>query len=150
MNVATQPAYPANLVPVLRAFMQRRSIPADSLRSDGRLTLTVDGRYRVHLAACAGGRVALHSDLLTLPDDDDRLAHETLLRLATAAAQVIHRHSSTLCIDRERKAVMLQQLVPAAAELSVLEDGLADFLDALASWTRSCEAEAAALRGEQT
>jgi len=133
---------------VVRAFVQSHRIPAESVRSDGRVVLTIDQRYRVNLAPAPHHRVALQSELLALPESTYARTDEVLLRLTGIAAGTLQRHASTLCIDRKRQALMLQQLIAAGADLPALEDALADFVNALAFWSQLCRSEAALLKGE--
>src|SRR5258706_10194053 len=135
------------LAPVVRAFVQRHRIPAESVRADGRVVLTIDQRYRVHLMAAPNNRVALQSELLALPEHADSRTDDHLLGLAKTAAGLLQRHASTLCIDKKRQALVLQQTLAAGADLAALQDALADFTNALAFWSRICRAETAALRG---
>lgn len=134
----------ATLAPVVRAFVQRHQIPKDAVRGSGRVALTVD-RYRVQLLPAPHHRVALQAELMALPEQGTRRVDDLLLRLARMGAGLLQLHGSTLCIDAQRQALVLQQAVPANAELPVLEEALADFTNALAFWHRVCERERAAM-----
>ena len=138
----------AALPPVVRAFIQRHRIPVHSVRADGRVVLSVDQRYRVHVLPAPHNRVALQSELLPLPEHPDRHTDDIMLRLAKTACGLLQRHASTLAIDRKRQALVLQQTLAAGADLQALQDALADFSNALAFWSRICRTETAALRGE--
>jgi len=137
----------AALPPVVRTFVQHHRIPADAVRSEGRVVLAIDQRDRVHLLPGPHNSVVLQSDVLPLPDHADTRTDDILLRLAKTAAGLLQGHASTLSIDRNRQALVLQQLVPARADLQALQAALADFANALAFWSRICRAETAALRG---
>jgi len=139
----------AALAPVVRAFVQHHRIPTDSVRADGRLVLTIDQRYRVHVLAAPHNRVALQSELLPLPEHADSRTDDILLRLAKTAAGLLQQHASTLCIDRKRQALVLQHTVAAGADVQALQDALADFSNVLAFWSRLCRTEAAALQAER-
>ena len=139
----------AALAPVTRAFMQRHGIPPDSIRLDGRLTVTIDGRYAVDLLGAPYNRVALQSELAALSDRPDFRCDAALLRLGSAGAGLLRRHAGTLCIDQKRQALMVQRLLPASASVQALQDALADFANSLAMWTQLCRAEATALRGDK-
>jgi hypothetical protein len=136
-----------SLAPVVRAFVQRHHIPTQSVRSGGRLVLTVDQRHRVHVLPAPHGRVALQSELLALPEQADHRTDDLLLRLAQTASGLLQRNASTLCIDSARRALVLQQTVAAGANLQGLEEAFADFANALAFWNRICRAETAVPRG---
>ena len=53
----------AALPPVVRAFVQTHRIPPDAIRSEGRLVLTLDQRWRVHVLPAPQQRVALQAEL---------------------------------------------------------------------------------------
>lgn len=138
-NLASRVA--PDVAPVVRAFVERQRIPREALRSDGRLVLTIDRRWRVHIVSAPHHRVALQAELMGLPDRGDRRLDDLLLRLATAAAGLMQQHASTLCIDRSRQALVLQQQLPADADPRRLREALADFANALAFWSRLCAGE---------
>jgi hypothetical protein len=132
----------AALPPVVRAFVQRHAIPPEAVRAAGRLVITVDRRYRVHVMPAPHNRVALQAELLPLSDPTAH-SDDTLMRLAQAACGLLQMHASTPCIDAKRQALVLQQTFDAGGELSSFEDALADFANALAFWRRICERETA-------
>lgn len=140
----------ALLAPVVRAFVDNHRIPRDALRPDGRLVLTIDERWRVHLLPAPHQRVALQSDLLALPEQPERHTDDLLARLGRMAAGLLQRHASTLCIDVQRNCLLLQQSVPASCELAALEDALADFCNALTFWSRQCRSDPNAPQGGLT
>ena len=133
--------------PVVRAFVQRHGIPSASIRSDGRVVLTIDQHYRVQLMPAPHHRVAIQHELLALPDQPTRGFDDVLLRLAQAAAGLVQHHASTLCIDRKRQALVLQQSVAAGADLAALESTLGEFTNTLAFWSHLCRAETATYQG---
>lgn len=137
----------AALPPVVRAFVQSHRIPADAIRSEGRVVLTVDDRWRVNLMPAPQQRVALQSELIAVPQPADRRTDDALFRLCRTAAGMAKDHASTLCIDTRRQALVLQQLVSQNADQRTLEDALADFVNALSFWSRLCRAEMATPAG---
>jgi len=137
----------AALTPVVRAFVQSHRIPSDAIRSEGRVVLTVDQHWRVHLIPAPHHRVALQSELLALPEQADKRTDDALVRICKAAAGLMQDHASTLAIDARRRALVLQHQVPAGADLRVLEDALADFTNALAFFSRLCRTQANLLEG---
>jgi hypothetical protein len=134
----------AQLAPCVRAFVQQHRIPADAVRAGGRVVLTIDRQYRVHVLPAPHQRVALQAELLPLPEHHDARTDELLLRLSQTASGLLQNHASTLSIDRARQSLVLQQLVEANADLASFQDALADFANALAFWRRLCRAEAPA------
>jgi hypothetical protein len=137
----------AALPPVVRAFVQTHSIPPDAIRSEGRLVLTLDQRWRVHVLPAPQQRVALQAELITIAEPADRRTDDTLARLCRTATALLKEHASTLCIDARRQALVLQQMLPQASDVGTLEDALADFTNALSFWSRLCRAETANSRG---
>jgi hypothetical protein len=129
----------AALPPVVRAFVQRHRIPKEAVRAGGRVVLTVDQRHRVHVMPAPHQRIALQAELLPLPEQPTNRLEATLLRLSRAAAGLLQQHASTLSIDQQRQALVLQQCVAAGADLPALEDALADFVNALAFWRDAIE-----------
>ena len=145
-NTPTLAAVP----PVVRAFVHRHGIPSDSVRSDGRVVLTMDQHYRVQLMPAPHHRVALQHELLALPDQPTRGMDDVLLRLTQAAAGLLQQHAGTLCIDKKRQALVLQQTVAAGADLAALETALGEFTNTLAFWSHLCRAETATYQGIST
>ncbi len=129
------------LPPVVRAFVRSHSIPADAIRSEGRVVLSVDDRWRVHLLPAPQQRVALQAELIAVAEPPDRRTDDALLRLCRTAAAMAKEHASTLCIDSRRQALVLQQTLSQNADPRALEDALADFVNALSFWSRLCRAE---------
>lgn len=127
------------VAPVVKAFMMEQAIDSTSLRSDGRLTLRLDERYRVHLHAAPHQRVALTCQLVSLSSHWDQPAAQDLLQeLCTIAAGMLQKHDSSLCLDERQQALCLQQFVAADAPVQVLQDALARFTNALAFWVPIC------------
>ncbi len=125
------------------AFMTRRGIPAKDLRSDGRLTLTFDQKYRVHLHSASHKRVALTAQLLSLGGRYyDAVTDEVLERLTGLSAGLLQQHASSLCLDERAKSLLLQQTLPADASAETVEAALADFVNVLPFWASACAHEA--------
>lgn len=131
------------LPPSLAAFAQRHRLGAEGRRADGGLSLAVDRRFRVRLSPAPHNRVALSARLMALGGPGDAQTQAMIERLAKAAAGLLARHASTLCIDARQQALQLQQFVPAGAGADAVEDALADFSNAMAFWSRLCRGEQA-------
>jgi hypothetical protein len=127
----------------LQAFAQRHGLGADAVRGTGRLTLTVDGRYRVHLQPSTHNRLAFTAQLMPWPAVPDTPSDRTMERLLRTASGMLQANASTLCIDEVRHALLLQQCVPVDAPPATLDDALGEFVNALAFWSKLCTAEAA-------
>lgn len=125
------------------AFMSSQGLPASALRAGGRLTVVIDGAYRVHLQPAAHERVAITAQLLPLSAAWDRPALDAVLEpLARKAAGMLRQYASGLCLDERRQALLLQQFVPAGADAATVQDALAEFTNALAFWRSACAAQA--------
>lgn len=131
--------------PAVRAYAQRNGIDAGAFREDGRVTLTIDERYRVQLRAAADGRLALSSLLLDLGQLPAPRVDATLQRLAIWAAGMMRDHASALAVDEAAQALLLQQELAAGTDVAALESELADFVNVLAFWARTCARETATL-----
>lgn len=129
--------------PAILAFMTRRGIPAQDLRSDGRLTLNFDQKYRVHLHSASHNRVALTAQVLSLGGRyHDSVTDEVLERLMGLSAGLLQKHASSLCVDERAKSLLLQQTLPADASAETVETSLADFVNVLPFWSSACANEA--------
>ncbi|MBW7899935.1 MAG: type III secretion system chaperone [Rhodocyclaceae bacterium] len=136
-------AFPPATCAAIGAFMASQGLSSDALRADGRLTLVIDGTWRIHLQPASHDRVAITSQLLSLtgvwhPAGLDRV----LEPLAQKAAGMLRQYASGLCLDERRQALLLQQFVPATADAVAVEDALAEFVNALAFWRPVCAAQA--------
>lgn len=144
--MTTPHKHAADISPVVQSFMARNGVSADDVRSDGRLTLTMDGKFRVHLNPAGPTWVALTTDLMALAGGRQRAAvDDALERLMNLNAGMLRDHPSALVIDERRDALLLQQCVPAQAAGAELETALAEFLNVLPFWQSACASEATAL-----
>jgi hypothetical protein len=135
----------ANLPAALRGFAERHHIGDESVRSGHRLTLTVDKRYRIHLQEATHNRLAMTAQLMPMPEPGRRRGDELLHHLMMTATGMLREHPSTLAIDREKNAIVLQQMLASDANVEALEGALAGFTNALAFWSKLCAAESASL-----
>lgn len=124
--------------PAVQTFMQMQGLPADSLRSDGRLTVMVDQRYRVHLSPAADGRVVLHAEVAPLDPGAPRGAHAQLIeRLMKLAQGLLKGHASGLHLSRFGDALGLQQWLPADVSAPQVREAMASFVNDLSFWVRA-------------
>lgn len=129
--------------PAILAFMARRGMPMSELRSDGRLTLNFDQKYRVHVHSSTHNRVALSAQLMSLGARyHDAASDQALERLTALAAGMLQQHASSLCLDERAKALLLQQTLPADASAANVEAALADFVNMLPFWASACANQA--------
>ncbi len=121
-----------SLHPLIAGWLERKGLH-DAARSDGRATLIIDDKYRIHLCM-AGDRVALSSRLCALPAAGvarDRL----LVALGKQALGMLHRHDAGCVIDPREEALWLQQMVADARDDLALDEALGRFANALSFWT---------------
>lgn len=122
----------------LKEFVRRRGLSIDTLRHKGRLTLTVDGQYRVHLRPDCDGRLVLNARIVTLPGRSDSVESEQwLARKMNAAAGLLREFTSTLCTEPRHGDLLLQQSLPAGLSGEQLEGEVAEFVNALQFWTKT-------------
>lgn len=117
--------------------MARRGIAADALRN-GRLTLTIDGKYRVHLRPAPDGRLALQAKVMTLPGEEgSRVAEQAIERLLNLGAGMLREHASTLCFEIRGQMLQLQQSLASDISGELLDAEVAEFTNALDFWART-------------
>lgn len=138
MNHAASLAHPS-----VRAYMARHGIADSALRSDGRLFITIDERWRVQIKPGVDRGVLLQARLLDPGPAGPRQADEALLRLGARGAGLLREFGSTLAIDPREGALVLQECLPAETDLPALETAIAGFANALAYWGAACDAERA-------
>ena len=136
---------PARQAPhaVVRAFMTRQGVDEQQLRSDGRLTLTVENRYRLHLQSAPLNRVAISAQVLDLSGRLEDAATTRLLEaLMNRATGMLQQYPSTLSIDARTEALLLQHTLAGDVDASAFEEELGSFVSALKFWHRLGSTEA--------
>ncbi|MDQ8034822.1 MAG: CesT family type III secretion system chaperone [Bordetella sp.] len=124
MNTATHP--------LIQRYVQRHQLP-DAVRADGRATLLIDERFRVHLTPAPQGWLALNARLLGLPAAG-RERDDLLGEVGQFAAGMLAGHASTLVVDPAEEAIGLQQMIrPDASDLDV-DEAVGQFANALSFW----------------
>jgi hypothetical protein len=122
--------------------MARNGLSADDVRADGQLSLTLDGKFRVHLHSAGPAWVALTTDLMALSKFGQNAdADDALERLMNMSAGLLRGYSSALVMDARRGTLMLQLSVPANVSGVKLEDALEEFVNVLPFWQSACAAE---------
>ena len=121
--------------PLIADYAARHGI-ADGVRTDGRLTIRIDDKYRVHLLGARNGWLAISARLCSLPSD--RLERERLLaEIGRQAAGMLSNHPSTCVVDPDEDAVWLQQMVRPDTDAVGLDEAVGDFANALSFWTNA-------------
>lgn len=129
--------------PAAVAYATRLGMGADAFKSNGRLTVRFDDRYRVHIQPGASGRIAITARLLDLASLGDK-KEEMLLRFSTLSTGLLRDHGAGLCIDPSDHTLQLQSQLGAEANVEQLQAELEDFVNALEFWTRTCASASSA------
>ena len=128
----------AEVPAVVRALMSAHGLGPGALRSDGRLTLTFEDRYRVHLDHTPARRLALSAIVLDLSHHmEDAEVTQLLQTLTARGTGLLQSRATTLSLDTARRRVLLQQTFSVDVDLQRMEFELAEFVAALAFWTQS-------------
>ena len=121
-----------SLPPLIAAWLERKGLK-DAARADGRATIVVDDKYRVHLTAANNG-VALSARLCALPAQGP--ARDDLLKtLGKHAFGMLYRYDAGVVIDPREEALWLQQTVDGGHNDLALDEALGRFANALSFWT---------------
>jgi hypothetical protein len=93
--------------PSIDAYMQRRGIPRERLRADGRLTLSHGERYRMHMVPLPGGRLLFEARIAAVPAEAQARDRKIdgMLRIA---AQRMATSPEACVLDRQAGAFLLQ------------------------------------------
>ena len=119
--------------PLVADYAARHDIP-DGVRADGRLTVLIDDKYRVHLLGARNGWLAITARLCTLPPAG--LARERfLVEIGRQAAGMLSRHAAACVVDPDEDALWLQQMVRPDADGIGVDEAVGDFANALSFWT---------------
>lgn len=119
--------------PQLTAYLQRKGLPVDRVRADGRLSLALGDRARMQLQALPGGGLLFEGRVAPLPPAG-RLRGERIDALLRAGAARLRSHAQALVIDAEAEAFMLQQRVGEGLAPVAFDDAVDDFLKSLVFW----------------
>lgn len=121
--------------PGLRDFMARRGLSEDALRSKGRLTLTIDGEYRVHFRPDIDASLVLYARIASFPEGRAHGERDRWLeRLMNSAAGMLRDYASTLSIEPQLDDLLLQQSLARGTTGEQLETELGEFVNAMKFW----------------
>jgi len=123
----------ATVYPLISGYAARHGIP-QALRADGRVTLIIDGKYRVHLAPSRNGWVAIIARLCALPPEG--VGRERFLtEIGKQAAGMLSKQASACVVDPAGESLCLQQMVrPDSSEIE-MDEAVGQFANALSFWT---------------
>lgn len=120
--------------PAVRAYALRHGLGEDDFRSDGRLALTIDERWRIQLQPAPQGCLALTASLVDLDTLPPAALSRLLVELASSVTAMAREHAAGLSIDAGRQQLLLQQSLAAGTDVQQLEAELAGFVNVLAFW----------------
>lgn len=119
--------------PLIAQYVARHGIP-DALRTDGRATLLIDDKYRVHLAGARNGWLAISARLCALPPAG--VARDDFFTaLGRQAAGMLSRQPSTCVVDPAEEALWLQQMVRPDSDAVGVDEAVGRFANALSFWS---------------
>lgn len=122
----------------LRDFMARRGVPSESLRSNGRLTLVIDGHYRLTFRPDIDGRLALSARIGPLPGERDSFeTGQWLERMMNTGVGLLRDYASTLSVDPQGDGLLLQQSLAANLSGEQIDAEVAEFVNALQFWVKT-------------
>lgn len=121
--------------PLLLRYLARAGLGDQAIRADGRATIVIDDKYRVHLQPAAGGWLSLMARIVALPAAG--IARDNLLlEMGRLAAGMLSGHASGCVIDEKEEAVWLQQSIrPDSSDIDV-DEAIGQFANALSFWTQ--------------
>ncbi len=128
--------------PLLLAYAERQGLGSSAFLSDGSLSLIFDAAYRLQVRPFVGDRLVVQSWLLEIAPIRREQRDELLVRLLRHAASTARDFPAGLVVDATASWLLLQQVVPAGADLRTLEAELADFVNVRAYWQGRCSEEA--------
>ena len=119
--------------PLIAEYATRHGL-ADGVRTDGRLTVFIDDKYRIHLLAARNGWLALSARLCSLPQD--KLACERFMaEIGRLAAGMLSGHASACVVDSNEEALWLQQMIRPDTDAVGVDEAVGGFANALSFWT---------------
>ena len=119
--------------PQLAAYLQRKGLPADRVRADGRLSLALGDRARMQLQPLPGGGLLFEGRVAPLPPAGRQRGERIDLLLRAGAAR-LRSHPQALVIDADAEAFVLQQRVGEGLAPVAFDDAVDGFLKALVFW----------------
>ncbi len=118
--------------PLIADYAARHDI-SDGVRADGRLTIRIDEKYRVHLLGARNGWLAISARLCSLPPDGPG-RERFFAEIGRHATGMLSSHPSTCVVDPAQDALWLQQMVRPDTDAVGLDEAVGDFANALSFW----------------
>ena len=119
--------------PLIDQYVARHGIP-EAVRADGRATVIVDDKYRVHLAGTHNGWLAISARLCGLPPAGVA-RDEFFATVGQLAAGMLSRQPSACVVDAAEESLWLQQVVRPDTDAVGVDEALGSFANALSFWS---------------
>lgn len=118
---------------LIKSYLFRHGVP-EAARSDGRATIIVDDKYRVHLADTRLGCLAITARLCLLPPRG-AARDEFFITLGYNASAMLSKHPSTCVVDLAGEALWLQQILRPEVDALGIDEAVGEFVNALSFWS---------------
>ncbi|MDR4126532.1 CesT family type III secretion system chaperone [Yanghanlia caeni] len=119
--------------PLVADYATRHGL-SEGMRADGRLTILIDDKYRVHLQGAHNGWLVIYARLCSLPSSG-RAREDFLADIGRQAAGMLNRHASACVIDPAEDGLWLQQMLRPDTDALGVDEAVGDFANALSYWT---------------
>lgn len=117
---------------MIERWAAERSLP---VQKAGRLTLTIDGKYRVRVSEAPNRRVVFESRICDLPAD--RLERDRLIeRVLQTSTGRMRSDGAVLSVDPLEAALLLQAEMSVDTDEQGLGDAVAGFVNSLSFWSK--------------
>lgn len=122
-----------SLLPLLAEWAAARGISLAPRGRDGRVSINVDGEYRISIYPAPDNRLLFEARICELPSAE--LPRDTLIGKALAAATArMKTDRARLTASAGNDALILQQEAASDGELRAFNEALAGFINSLAAW----------------
>jgi hypothetical protein len=108
---------------------------AASRSGSGRVSLTIDDKYRVHLYDAPNRKVAIEARVRDLPAERAERDH-IVQQAAEIATARMRNDAAILAVDPQEGTLLLQAEVPADSPEDTLDDAIRAFAISLSFWRR--------------
>lgn len=120
------------LHPSIESYLIRRGL-ADAARDDGRATVLIDEKYRIHLAVAPSGWLVTAAKLCVLPPRG-AARDEFFISVGKHASAMLVKDPSTCVVDPRVEALWLQRIHDPATDALGVDEAIGEFVNALSSW----------------
>ena len=119
--------------PLIKQYLARHGVP-EAARSDGRATVLIDEKYRVHFTSTRQGWLAITARLCGLPPAGAE-RDEFFLTVGRNASGMLARQHSGCVVDPAGEALWLQHVLLPEADALGMDEAVGSFANALSFWS---------------